>query len=315
MYLGGLCLNHKPGRRRLGLTDPGIVVLRGVDLDGNRAEAGGGGIMASHPRQVILNCSMQATTMPITQNITEGFVRRFVSNQMQRLMDTECPFWRENSVAESGYGPVKATFASSASACMLKGDRCERLTDRLPEHRSTELIPAVKITLVDQFGQLPAEAHPDSKDISVTTKSSRHVRLFGQLSVGFERGEASITDAAVTGQPGRYRLVLHFSDKRIDDIRLSTALAECSIGEESVVDNTACQTCEMGTYSVRKPLDKCEDCPDNCVCNRWGIAPKSNYWISSPCTTKAEKCLSDIACDYGIVDLTVTSQPIGSFVL
>lgn len=130
--------------------------------------------------------------------------------------------------------------------------------------------------------------------------SSSSVLLSGQLSAPFERGVAIFKETIVTGHPGEYNLRLSFSDDRIEPVDLKTGLQFCKLGEESVLNNTACQKCEIGTYSIEQPLSKCKECPMGCACKKWGIAPMQNNWSPSPCIAKAQECLSEDGCHYGM---------------
>lgn len=293
---GGLHLNHKSVPYRSNFKNSPIIVLKNLDLMDNYARIGGGGIMASHPAHVAVQCSGRVEA-PTSKNLADGLLKINDVHQMSRLSQKACPAWKGNSVGEGGYGPTRATFAFTANVCLANDKECFDANGEIPVHSSAGLIPPIKITLVDQYGQSPAEPPPCSDHFFVAPQS-KDVRLSGQLESHFFRGEASLTETTVTGNPGDYSLTLHFSDKRMADINLYTELRSCAIGEQSVLHNTACQKCEAGTYSVQEPLEKCTECHGSAICRKWGIAPKNGHWIPSPCVTQARECLSENACTY-----------------
>lgn len=293
-------MNHKRTQHDHEGHYEGIVVLKGVQLTDNYADVGGGAVVASNPQHVAVLCSSEATEEPTLNNILHGLTTLQDLNKMPRLSDKVCRSWTGNKVGQGGYGAIKATFAATAVVCIVQGNACRPTNGQLPTHISAKFLPPLKIILIDQFGQMPAEPSPDQQALAVFPASD-HVRLSGQLNAGFERGEALLTETTVTGHPGDYSMLLQFHDDRIDDIQLESALRSCSLGEQSVLDNTACQRCEVGMYSVQEPLDNCKECPHGCVCKKWGIAPQRHHWMSSPCMTHAEECLSDTACNYGIL--------------
>lgn len=296
--LGGMLMYRMANPYGTDPADEVIVILRDVELVDNDAQVGGGGIMATHPQYIAVQCSSGTQVETLSNNITEGFAQINKMNDFPRLLNHVCRSWTGNRVGKGGYGDLRATFGAKAVTCISKDNECQQTNGVLPMHSSAAFIPPIKITLVDQFGQFPAEPGPDHQDLMASPESDQ-VRMSGQLHSIFNRGEALLTETTVIGHPGKYRMVLRFHDDRIEDVELNSELQSCSVGQQSVLNDTACQWCEIGTFSVREPLDICEECPDNCVCRRWGIQPTRGHWLPSPCTTKALECLSEHACAYG----------------
>lgn len=274
-----------------------MVVLRGVNIIENYAKIGGGGLIVSHPENVALDCSNNRTEYKTSARISDGFLEMKETRKMRRLSNASCPSWVKNEIDANGYGPLKASFADSAKAC-LEGDQCRSSVEEIPVHRSSEFIPSIQIILIDRFGQVNADPNPDHSDLLVEV-SSPQTRLSGQLNSKFERGKAILNETIVTGHPGSYQLHFSFTDKRIEPLVLNSALQQCEIGEESVLNDTACQRCESGTYNIEQPLGTCKDCPEGCVCRKWGIYPTEEYWTPSPCIAKAQECISENACNKG----------------
>ena len=296
--VGGVYFHYDESTVKKEPSDLVVVILRETLVQGNHAEIGGGGIIASRPELVAISCIRSRHPKGSNQASSVDFVTEHEISQTARLDDIDCLSWTHNTVGSDGYGPLKATFATIAVACAYSNDTCEGSNKHLPTHSSAHVVPAIQITLLDKFGQRPAEPRPEHRNAS-TTISSNRVRLSGQMNSQFERGRALFNETRVVGSPGPYRVKLQLSDASIESLELHTELRRCQIGEQKVLNNTACQRCEAGMYSIDESADACHECPENTLCESWGIVPKDGYWIPSPCFTHPKRCLFEAGCTRG----------------
>ncbi|CAD7699384.1 unnamed protein product [Ostreobium quekettii] len=248
-----------------------LMALRNSQFLGNNAGMSGGALFSHLPDAFEINC-VPNDSEPLTFRSLDVF-------------QPELCGWTNNTVAESGYGPVMATIPVSAKL----------VPDRIEGHSSGKMLETVVVTVVDAVGQTV-----NSRDtlVGVTADERFGALVFGQRAAETEAGRANFSATFLTALPGSYEVNFSFPGIMAPMV-LPVEVRNCVVGEVERLEERTCKVCETNLFSFNPLEEECQPCSEaNAFCNGSTITPLKGYWHSTSRSVQIIECLHFEPCDY-----------------
>lgn len=278
----------------------GAAVLKDTLFEDNFAEKGGGGVFVDDAAALDIDCDL-----PLRD--PKGGASWNLSNIVLCLRLTE------NAVGDDGYGPDIASAATSfVMVLVFRNGSIEHRESvdpgaalDIPNWRSGDSLPEMSISLVDHFHQGPAiPTQRETTNAVVNDQLQVMVEspdglVSNRLVANISDGNVDLTVGVPLRLPGDYTLLIWIGDNKKDEVTLHVTCRDCVIGEVSTLDGRLCLKCEATHYNFKPTGGRCLVCPEDAHCDQWGIKPKRDHWIPSPCFPEVKECLSEDACRGG----------------
>ena len=282
-----------------------LVVLGGVVLKNNSAECGGG-IFTSDPTAFRFRCP---------EHHEQGELRFYTDRELDGMQVLRS----DNDLCASGwsgnrkinFGPDVATYArrilwfvEDMSGLVPEMIRIEGTRERIPEYKSGDPLPRIRLEVVDAFGQGPAFGAGNATVTAVmwspSTDPSKSDALFpGNISLLMEDGTAEFSEIRGLQTPNDCLVQIDFSEDALPTLKIDVNVRDCIIGEAPNNDRTLCVPCSQRQFRVSMKDTQCRSCPENANCSAKNvIRPNRRYWHRYPCSVHMQECLSQTACDF-----------------
>jgi len=308
------------------------LFLSGSVVSGNRATVGGGGffqIVAD--QQVVFNETIfennhaergggacfinKIGSLVFMQDCTRDVDESPAAFRGQISSNFNCSWMKRNSVGDGGYGKDVATVAERFAVHVVYRNGTTDFvlsgaSYQMPLWMSGRGFPVFVIVMLDHFLQAGAltESTDQNQILSAQVKFDGYTKatvasfdglIPNAMVTNVSSGTGNLSVGAPFQIPNDYSLVMWIEDEMSSAITVNVTLRECMINEESKLGNTLCERCDSNHFNLDPEDSECEPCPLNSNCSSWGLMPKKNHWIPSPCyPKKAIECLSEEACDY-----------------
>ena len=270
-----------------------LAALVGVAFEENSARRAGGSVFASDLATVRVDCSA------VSDEDIEKTYSRDALESMSALGSRRCETWTRN--AADAYGPDAASYAQLVRKTIRfeDGDRTETVLQSqytLSNHTSGRAIPTIDIEVLDALEQGPAIGV--TEDTVQAIMHSPDEFFNGQILVSLLGGRGTFTGVTGYRRPGRYKILIEFSEMALEDFELEIDVRECSFGEEAAANGLLCKQCSGKTYNF-VPGERCKECPEGGICTLRFIRPEKGYWHRTPCSRHVQRCLTQRACEFG----------------
>ena len=270
-----------------------LAALMGVTFENNSARRAGGSVFASDLAAVRVNCS------DVSDEDVEKTSSRDALENIGDLGSRRCESWKRNTA--DAYGPDAASYAQLVRKTIRfeDGDRTQTVLQSqytLSNHTSGRAVPTIDVEVLDALEQGPAIGV--AKDTVQAIMRSPDEFFNGQILVPLIGGRGTFTGVTGYRRPGRYKILIEFSETSLEDFELEIDVRECSFGEEAAANGLLCKQCSGKTYNFA-PGERCKECPEGGICTTRFIRPDKGYWHRTPCSRHLQRCLTQRACDFG----------------
>lgn len=216
-------------------------------------------LFVSNLKSVRLNCSSGSLEPKLE------FFKRAQWESMKIINTTEgdCAKWKSNHADR--YRNI-ATYASGVYAEVEEGNKIEQVRMSgnptvIKNYASGSLLPTIWITIIDDLGQWPAIGIKN--DTVQATMISPDGFILGTVSIPLINGKGNFTGITGFCSNGTYELVIEFSEKSLNPLKLYVEVRQCRVGESSSSDGSLCVECNTATYSFHPEEAKsCQPCPE-----------------------------------------------------
>jgi len=208
--------------------------------------------------------------------------------------------WNGNRVLTKDAGGVIGTHGRSLSLSSNSSREDQIVTDEkslffLPNVQSGSVLPTIRITVLDAFGDGPAPTIPDTFSVSVMSPESF---FQGVITVGVSNGTGFLTNVVGFDTPDNYSLkITPLNNAAIEETTLKIQVRECVVGEEPTQKRRLCQECGVSAYNFDPETPNgCKPCPERATCEGRYVVPNDGYWHKGPCHVNITQCIKGEAC-------------------
>ncbi|GMH45581.1 hypothetical protein BSKO_13538 [Bryopsis sp. KO-2023] len=269
---------------------PLALFLNNTSISDNEAKNGGGGIFTRDPTLVCACCGTKCSEACQSLGQKSDF----------KLERACVESWVGNSHGEKGYGPMVASFVSSAIVMKSDGGLLQGNEVLDDSHNSGQPMVSLKVQIKDLFDQV-VTVQKTRVFAEVTSESTGGQILSGQVDSQLKTGITDFNATIVSAFPGDYQMKMSFPDLKVGDIPFRVRVRECVRGETPVagkfLTSFSCRQCETNSFSFR-PSQSCKPCPTSTTCGTGTLMLIDGYWHSSSWSESIHKCLVDVACSY-----------------
>lgn len=283
---------------------PRHVEIYDTQFTDNHAEKVGGAYYIENIEVLATDC-----LIPAGDSVIEGKGYKSSNFQCASMKNNSAIEYGDNIAGAARSFQVKLDFLNGTVRHFEAGD-----TFPIPSWKSGIMIPTFNVTTFDALRQGPAISRTHGAYSTITNGLDEAVELVGyvvariespdkliynQLSTRVENGNGSLTVGVPLKSPGNYILKLWVGEDQRTVTIIKVEIRSCIVNEKTTLNGTLCIICDGNEYNFAPKRDSCTTCPDNCLCDKWGIKPTDNFWLPHPCHTNAMLCLTEIACNFG----------------